>query len=153
MCSVISATRPPPVVNNDVLCHTIVVHCYLYTPPSTLHPKSLLDSCVSQIAFDSTASTNCSFWKPRDVWVGYERERCLVMFFLFWLHHSPQNGPINRLWIFYENNNKWSCKRLTTNKENHSFRKHSFTVLSRDWIALAEALFDLCVSAIYWMMC
>lgn len=127
MCSVISATRPPPVVNNDVLCHTIVLHCYLYTPPRTLHPKSLLDSCVSQIAFDSTASTNCSFWKPRDVWVGYERERCLEMFFSFGsiTTHKPvlSTGQeacfsINK----NKNNNKSSCKRITTNRNKSTYK-------------------------------
>lgn len=80
-CHLSSAAQPAP--NNDILCRTIVLHCYLYTPPSTLHPKRLLDFSLSQIAFDSTASTNCSHWKPWDVEIGCTSGRCLWMFFYF----------------------------------------------------------------------
>lgn len=80
-CHLSSAAQPAS--NNDILCRTIVLHCYLYTPPSTLHPKRLLDFSLSQIAFDSTASTNCSHWKPWDVRIGCTSGRCLWMFFYF----------------------------------------------------------------------
>lgn len=79
-CHLSSTAQPAP--NNDILCRTIVLHCYLYTPPSTLHPKRLLDFSLSQIAFDSTASTNCSHWKPWDG-IGCTSGRCLWMFFYF----------------------------------------------------------------------
>lgn len=85
VCSVISAALLWPDPNNDILYRTIVLHCYLYTAPSTLHPKRLLQASVSATALDSTASTNCSHWKPCDVWIGCARGRCLWMFFFFWL--------------------------------------------------------------------
>lgn len=64
-----------------IVSHNSAPLLFIHPPPSTLHPKRLLDFSLSQIAFDSTASTNCSHWKPWDVEIGCGR--CLWMFFYF----------------------------------------------------------------------
>ncbi len=39
VCSVISATRPPPVVNNDVLSHNSASLLFIHTPQHTASQK------------------------------------------------------------------------------------------------------------------